>query len=266
MAKSVRALEAQLDAVTGDAVLELARLLVSAGYGFGAFEQHAKRAFVVAAKQALAAQGARRINRSMIAAATGLTRGEVAQLLRPAITAGRSSRLASRAARLVLAWRADARLKGRSLTLDPPKRGARTAPPSFHDLVKRYGGDIPPRAMQAELLRSGLAEKTRDGRLRLSNANRDNLLRAVQAVEATLPWLRAVAPQVLDPHPGVPIAANSTVATLPFASARELYAALDRILDRTSSLLDGFDQASGQPRAPGELLVGVAIAGSRPRR
>ena len=74
-------LETALDTATHAALFELARLLVSAGYGFGAFAQHAKQAFVEAAGEVLARQGTR-LNRSMIAASTGLTRGEVAALLR----------------------------------------------------------------------------------------------------------------------------------------------------------------------------------------
>ena len=263
---SSAALESALDSATRDALLELARLLVSAGYGFGAFEEHAKRAFVTAAKEALVNQGTR-VNRSMIAASTGLTRGEVARLLRPAVRSARSPQQVSRAARLAMAWRTDAEFRGKALTVQTFKRGGRNAAPgpTFEDLVRRHGGDIPPRAMQAELLRSGLAEKTRDGRLRLSSANRDNLQRALQAVDATLPWLRVVAPQVLDPHPGEPIAANKSVRTLSFDNSRALFSALDRILARTDTVLDGFEHRDGKARAPGELIVGIAITGSRPR-
>ncbi|MCB1623156.1 MAG: hypothetical protein KDI32_01120 [Pseudomonadales bacterium] len=263
--RSTAALEAALDAATRDALVEIARLLVSAGYGFGAFERHAKHAFVAAAKEVLLRQGAR-VNRSMIAASTGLTRAEVGELLRTDSLANHSPRHASRAARLALAWRTKKPFAGHSLVLKTTPRQVANATkgPLFDELVRRHGGDIPPRAMQAELLRSGLAEKSADGRLRLSNANRDSLLRAVQAVETTLPWLRAVAPQVIDPHPGEPITSTKSVTALGFTTERALFSALGRILDRTSTLLDGFDKIAGGKRAPGELIVGVAVAGSSP--
>ena len=260
-------LETALDTATHAALFELARLLVSAGYGFGAFAQHAKQAFVEAAGEVLARQGTR-LNRSMIAASTGLTRGEVAALLRTKQRMPHSSRRISRAARLAAAWRSDQAFRGRSLAIKSaqPSAGKATIAPTFDELVRLHGGDIPPRAMQAELLRSGLAEKTRDGRLKLSSASRDHVQRAVQAMEATLPWLQVVTPQVIDPHPGEPISSSKTVAALAFANERELFAALDRVLERSGTLVDGFKARAAGPRAPGELIVGIAIAGSRPPR
>ncbi len=95
-----------------------------------------------------------RVNQSQIAAATGLSRAEV----RKHLTASRRLNVelhdwAPRTAQVVTGW-----LNDRCFHVKPghprplPFSKGRN---SFTDLVRKYGGDIPPRAMAAELSRQG---------------------------------------------------------------------------------------------------------------
>jgi hypothetical protein len=97
---------------------------------------------------------------------TGLTRKEVQRLAEPndAIDTEAIERH-NRAARVVAGWVRDADFHGSdgqpaALALD---EGAA----SFAQLVRRYGGDVPARAVLDELLRVGTAERDADGRVRL---------------------------------------------------------------------------------------------------
>jgi hypothetical protein len=142
-----------------------------------------------------AADGARmasgRINHSRVATLTGLSRVEVRRLLtlrrtpRPPVP-----RQLDRAARVLEGWLRDPAFRterGRPRML--PLRGAA---PSFEALVQRYGGDVPPRAVQTELERAGAVRVTR-GRIRLQ---RRRLALAKQAkchpLPTIVPYLRGL--------------------------------------------------------------------------
>ncbi|MEZ5457962.1 MAG: DUF6502 family protein [Steroidobacteraceae bacterium] len=105
-----------------------------------------------------------RVNHSLVATLTGLSRLEVRRLLAGGRGSGATSvRQLDRAARVLDGW-------GR----DPAYRGARGRPralplrgpaPSFETLVQRYGGDVPPLAVQRELERAAAVRVSR-GRIR----------------------------------------------------------------------------------------------------
>jgi len=97
-----------------------------------------------------------RINQSQIAAATGLSRAEVKRCLNDTAGPYTSARLlaTSKADQVILGWLHDKRYylgPGRPATLRYAGSGA-----SFVNLVREYGGDVPPRAMTLELTRRGL--------------------------------------------------------------------------------------------------------------
>lgn len=136
------------------------------GLGISApeFSSVCKQVYVEAAAGRLA-KSAKRVNRSRIAIVTGLTRAEVTRLLnsQPSAATVRQRHL-HRASRVLNGWLSDpdfASRKGRPRDL--PLKGGRR---SFEALVKRYSGDIPPRAMLDELSAMSAVRRQKNGRVR----------------------------------------------------------------------------------------------------
>lgn len=143
----------------------LARLLLRHGLPLPAFVELAKRAYVDVALHDFAIPG-RKPTVSRASLLTGLTRKEVQRLVDAPLPA-ESEPFAShnRAARVVAGWVRDPAFHGpdgepRALAPDDGEA-------SFAELVRRYSGDVPPRAVLDELLRVGTAERDADGRIRL---------------------------------------------------------------------------------------------------
>lgn len=163
---------AQLSPALSQAVLRvlkaLIRVLVRHGMALPAFVELAKRAYVDVALHDFAIPG-RKPSVSRAALLTGLTRKEVQRLVeRDGSEEGDGAALPeNRAARVVAGWVRDddfqdARGEPRSLTFDGDE-------PSFSTLVRRYSGDMPPRAVLDELVRVGSVERHADGRLHLQS-------------------------------------------------------------------------------------------------
>lgn len=143
----------------------LARVLLEARVGVGEFHALAKLAYVQAAVEQGRVAGDARPNVSRIAAATGLTRPDIAAHLdQPAGTAPPVRRGRSRAESVLLGWHEDRDfLDPRTDAPAPLKRqGARR---SFASLARRYSGDTNPAAILHELLRAGAARVLEDGRI-----------------------------------------------------------------------------------------------------
>ena len=127
----------------------LISILLRLGISAADFSELAKEVFVrTAARQMLHSAG--RLNRSRIAIITGLTRSEVAHVLDRVWSAKRRDPRLHRADRVLKGWFDHPDFLTRSgrprvLTMKG-RRG------SFQDLVKRYSGDIPARAMLNELV------------------------------------------------------------------------------------------------------------------
>lgn len=143
----------------------LARLLLRQHMTLPAFTELAKRAYVDVALNEMAIPE-RKPSISRAALLTGMTRKEVQRLVEeqqrnaePDLTSAYN-----RAARVVAGWVRDASFAaadGSPAVL--PFEGAQ----SFSELVRRYGGDVPARAVLDELLRVGTVERDADGRVRL---------------------------------------------------------------------------------------------------
>ena len=142
----------------------LVRILHRYGVAFGEFSQLARKVYVEAAEQALLKTG-EKATTSRIAITTGLTRKEVAQLrAAPEETLIQSTRY-NRGVRVIDGWQhdpafVDARGKPLKLVLQGPL-------PSFEQLVARYSGDMPYRAMLKELVQNKLAVELADGKVEL---------------------------------------------------------------------------------------------------
>lgn len=135
----------------------LARLLLRNGVSFGEFSELLKQAYVEAAFEDFA-DARRKPTDSKAAVLTGLTRKEVKRLRESASgQAGKpvpESRI-NRASRVVSGWVRDIDFQdsdGEPAVLD--FEGGK----SFAELVKRYSGDMTPRAVLDELIRVGVVE------------------------------------------------------------------------------------------------------------
>ena len=109
----------------------------------------------------------RRLSDTRIAILTGLSRKEVYQL-RHEKSSPKAGANRSRVMRVVTAWNQDPDFTGPyGLPLVIPfEADPGVTPPSFSELVRRHSGDMAPRAMLDELLRTGLAVMDDHGLIR----------------------------------------------------------------------------------------------------
>jgi len=144
----------------------LARLLLRHGMPLRTFVALAKRAYVNIALREFGIPG-RRPSMSRAALLTGLTRKEVQRLAEaPEELGGESYAAHSRAARVVAGWVRDKAFQDTEGEPRDLETDAGTG--SFTDLVRRYGGDVPPRAVLDELMRVGAVVRIPDDRVRLN--------------------------------------------------------------------------------------------------
>ena len=145
----------------------IVRILLRYGIGYREFLEVTKTAYVDVASSDFGLRG-RPTNISRVAVMTGLTRKEVKRL-RDRIESG-ESRITVKTtplADVLHHWHAQADFTdkhGRPLDL-----AFSGDSPSFSDLVKRYGGDIPAGAMRTEMKRVGVIEEDEQGVLRVTN-------------------------------------------------------------------------------------------------
>jgi Family of unknown function (DUF6502) len=143
-------------AVRGATVLqhfltEFALVLLARGMTPKRFAALARAAFVQAASDISKLRNGR-VNQSRVAAQTGLTRAEVKRLLK-SNAFGSTNRGQTAVERVIDGWRADREfLSHAGEPKQLPISGARG---SFARLVRKYGGDIPHRAVLDELRRIG---------------------------------------------------------------------------------------------------------------
>lgn len=155
-----------LEAALASLLRPLFRLLLRQSVSFLAFEAIAKRVYVDVAMNEFAIEG-KQPSASRAAILSGLTRKEVRHLLsEPAPDAGEEGERYNRAARVLTGWLRDPGFcdpSGQPLPLaDEGELG-------FAGLVRRHGGDVPPRAVMDELLRVGAVRRDDAGRVVLQS-------------------------------------------------------------------------------------------------
>ena len=135
----------------------LVQILLRHGFSCGAFEEILRRVYVDVANRDFGMQG-RKQSVSRIAVITGLNRKEVKRLCDlPPIEESRLDERYNRAARVLSGWLEDPAFQDAKGDPDClPLEGDR----SFSALVKRFSGDMPPRAVADELMRVGAMELT----------------------------------------------------------------------------------------------------------
>ena len=143
----------------------LVRVLLRNGVSYRTFADFAKWVYVDVATKEFGIEG-RKQSTSRVSVITGLSRKEVKrmrELPRPDDTA--SVERYNRAARVIAAWRRERNFQdaeGNAAPLLLEGTGA-----TFSELVKRFSGDVPVRAILDELIRIGAVERLEDGRVGL---------------------------------------------------------------------------------------------------
>lgn len=142
----------------------LVRLLISQGMSHSELSEAAKDAYV---EMAIRYGGAeKKINQSQIAILTGLTRKEVKNVIDRAVEVDSSQLKPSRPSRVLTGWYNDPDYTGPyGIPMELPYDSEEGAA-SFSKLVKTYSGDMAPRQMLNELLRSGCVIEVGEGRFK----------------------------------------------------------------------------------------------------
>jgi Family of unknown function (DUF6502) len=159
-----RSLEHTLDSVVVSILRPLVRILLRNGMAYGKFAELAKWVYVDVASRDFTLEG-RKQSASRVSVITGLNRKEVAHMQSITPIDEEYNEDYNRAAKVVASWMRD--------YPDPSGEGARNLPflgdkDSFTQLVKKYSGDMPARAVLDELLVSGAVIKEPDNMLRLA--------------------------------------------------------------------------------------------------
>lgn len=147
------------------ALRPIAKILLRFGIGFREFSEIAKTAFVDVASTEYGLRG-RPTNISRVAVMTGLTRKEVRRI-REKITTGHGpvTVKSTPLSEILHRWHSE------NDYLDSSGKPAvlqfAGVDNSFSDLVKKFGGDIPPGAMRTELKRVGAVEENETGELKV---------------------------------------------------------------------------------------------------
>lgn len=145
----------------------IVRILLRYGIGYGGFAEIVKSTFVDIASSDFGIRG-RPTNISRVAVMTGLTRKEVKRL-RDKIENGDEGIIVKTTpmAQILHKWHAEDDFvdeNGR-----PAKLSFSGGDINFSELVKRYGGDVPPGAMRTELKRVGSVTEHPDGSLSVAS-------------------------------------------------------------------------------------------------
>jgi hypothetical protein len=142
----------------------LVRILLRRGVSFAELSEVLKNVFVEVADRDFDIPG-RKMSQSRVAILTGLSRKEVAKQ-KAILDSGDALNFVSnlnRVSRVLVGWHADTTFTGPyGMPLDLPFE-ATTGEASFVELVRKFSGDMSPRAMLDELLRVGAVEESASG-------------------------------------------------------------------------------------------------------
>lgn len=143
----------------------LVRLLLRNGLPHGAFADLAKRVYIEVAREEFGIPGRKQTN-SRVSVITGLSRKEVLRVTRlPRPDDSATADRYNRAARVISGWVRDPQYRGDGGM--PVRLSMEGEGPTFAELVKRYSGDVPARAVLDELLRVGAVERDAEGKVGL---------------------------------------------------------------------------------------------------
>ena len=141
----------------------LVRLLISQGMSHSELSEAAKDAYVEMAIRY--GEGGKKVNQSQIAILTGLTRKEVKNVIDRSLESDASQSKPSRPSRVLTGWYNDPDYTGPyGIPMELPYDSPNGEDACFVSLVRTYSGDMAPRQMLNELLRSGCVVEVGNGR------------------------------------------------------------------------------------------------------
>ena len=147
----------------------LVRLLIAQGVTHAEFAETAKEVYVESALRDFEVEG--KVNKSRVAILTGLTRKEVKNVIDRVTTEDNADKKYSRPERVLAGWFNDPVYTGPyGIPLDLTYADTGGGEPCFVDLVRSYSGDMAPKQMLHELLRSGSVIEL-DGRYKAVRRN-----------------------------------------------------------------------------------------------
>jgi hypothetical protein len=241
---------------------DLARMLISSGYGVSSLNSVIRSAYVDAARS-LKTGGTRGISNARIAALTGLTRTEVPRLL-GALARGNLFRNGptDRANRVTEGWASDEEFCDSSGPKVLPFRGAKK---SFQSLVKRYSGDIPARAMYAEMERLQLVRRDPGGNIQLAKVEAPISRQTLSSLHAISQWVSSLA--AINSEPAQNMYAATTEINLRFTSLPQALAGLRELENRRRAFVRTLEELSAEKRvnAHHELRVSIGVAATLPK-
>ena len=231
---------------------ELAFILVSRGISLKGFSDLSRSAFVQAAAGLSRLQNGR-VNYSRVAATTGLSRADVKRLLENRRTGAFVANPQTAVERVLNGWRHDPRFsragKARLLRIVGSTK-------SFNSLAKRYGGDVPYRAVLTELQRIGAV--TADHKyVRLRPTRYLRKSHDLGSFSAALPALidgLKIAAATKKPD----IATSIHRLLLPVDSDLELAFVRERCISSVKTMLDGLGHSLGAKAQPRNSVRGNA--------
>ena len=143
----------------------IVRLLISQGMSHSELSEAAKDAYVEMAIRY--GDAGRKVNQSQVAILTGLTRKEVKNVIDRSLASELVPSKPSRPSRVLTGWYNDPDFTGPygipiELSYDSPE----SSDPTFVRLVRTYSGDMAPRQMLNELVRSGCVVEVAEGRFK----------------------------------------------------------------------------------------------------
>ena len=250
-----------LSASTLQLLRPLVRILLRNNVSHRTFAELAKQVYVEVANAEFAISGKKQ-TMSRIAILSGLTRKEVQQLLTlPPNSHSIADEEYHRASRVITGWLRDPKYgdgKGHPRPLHLEGKGG-----SFRQLVKRYSGDIPVRALLDELVRVGAVKQLKDGRIGL-------VTRGYIPRNRSVPKLRVLGADTADliatidyniygapskprfqrklMYDNVPIEAATEFRTLAAAAGQELLENLDRWLAHRDRDVNPASKGTGRVR------------------
>jgi hypothetical protein len=143
----------------------LVRILIRNGISYGTFSDIAKWVFVNVAEKEFGIEG-RKQSTSRVSVITGLNRKEVSRIRRLAKPDDQAdSEKYNRAARVIAAWCRESDFQDAEGT--PADLSLAGPWATFSELVRRFSGDVPARAILDELIRVGVVSQLNSGKIRL---------------------------------------------------------------------------------------------------
>ena len=218
------------------------KMLLRYGIGYNQFAETVKTAFVDVGSTDFGIRG-RPTNISRVAVMTGLTRKEVRRI-RSKIESGETwvAVRTTPITEILTRWHSEKMFldtRGRPLPLKYAGGAG-----SFSDLVKRFGGDVPPGAMRTELKRMNLVAENEDGSLLVKSRtmrppdSTENLLNSL--VHNAYPLMATIARN--SEHRKVPGEGNAQFATYSLAIQESDRKRVKRMsYDRLSEAAVSFD-------------------------